>query len=143
MSSGADVIAGEWKEIAAWLGWALTALLSTLGVRVWNQVQSLKDELKTSEEKLQANLISRTEHLITRSEFERAMAATDAERDKKHVENTGNFRRLDDRMTADAERRHSESISIEKRLGEVLTKIAELKPAPPTRQEGPERRQGY
>jgi hypothetical protein len=143
VSNSADVIAFDWRAVAGWLGWALTALLSALGARTWNQVQSLKDELKTSEAKLQAHLIARTENLVKREEFEHAIRATDAEREKKHGENITNFRRLDDRLTGESERRHLESMSIEKRLGEVLAKIAELKPSPPRRQEGPERRQGY
>jgi len=124
----ADVL--DWKTIASWLGWFLSVLLSGLGLRIWNQVNSLRDEMRTMKNEL-----------VSRTEFERTNAASAAARDQKHLENTGNFERIDNRLTVISERQSAEAISIERRLGEVLTKIAELRPT--QRQEGPERRRGY
>lgn len=102
----------DWKDISTGLWWAFTGLLTFFGGFLWQDVQKLKSSW------------------ITREEF-----------NAKHGENTGNFRRVEDRLQASDERQHAESMAVERRLGEVLTRIAELRPRP--REDGPERRQGY
>lgn len=123
-----DLVGIDWKTVAGWLGWILSVLLSGLGVRIWNQVQDLKDELRTK--------------LVTRQEFEESNATTTLEHNSKHQENTGNFRRLENKIDASEQVRHAEAIAMERRLGELATLIAAIPKVPP-RQEGPERRRGY
>lgn len=127
MAIGAE-LGPDWKAIAAWLGWILSGVLSALGARFWNQMTELQKEIRTN--------------LVTRQEFEQVNAETKAERDRKHIENTGHFERVEGRLTAMSDRQSDASIGLATRLGEITTLIAQIPKVPP-RQEGPERRRGY
>lgn len=101
-------------------------LLSFLGLRVWNDVQTTKEQVQLIKEKW-----------VTKDEFNASNKANREERDSKHLENTGNFRRLEDKIEK-ADQRHSTSaVAIEKRLGDILVEVAKSRPQ---RQDGPERR---
>lgn len=126
-----------WHTVAAWTGWALTAILSFLGVRIWNQMNQSRAEVAA----LRVEFETLKSKLITREEFTGALARQDEKREDWHQQNIGNFQRIDSRLSADIDQRHSEAILLERRLGDILAKVAELRPA--RRQEGPERRQGY
>lgn len=80
MSGGVD-----YGDIVKYLGYLLMALLSFLSLKLWNDVDYLK---KTH---------------IAKPDFDKAIAdlkaETKAERDSKHTENTGNFKRLEDLIT--------------------------------------------
>lgn len=98
-------------------------LLSFLGLNLWNDVKFIK------------------ERWITREEFNKGLAEMAAkaekERDEKHLENTGNFRRLEQKIDRSEECRNENAVAIEKRLGEILVRVVEGKPQ---RHDGPERR---
>lgn len=95
-------------------------LLSFLGFNLWKDVREIKDKW------------------ITRDEFNQGLEKSNAERDKKHLENTGNFRRVEEKIERSDARNSDSAIAIEKRIGDVLVKIAEIRP--PQRKDGPERR---
>lgn len=98
-------------------------LLSFFGGILWKDVRELKEDR------------------ITRQHLNEAIAKSDAERDSRHMENTGNFRRLEEKLDQ-VEARHNESaVAIEKRIGEVLVEVAKI-PRPSHRPDGPERRRG-
>lgn len=98
-------------------------LLSFLGFNLWNDVKLIKEKW------------------ITREEFAKGLqdmtTAAERERDKKHVENTGNFRRLEDKIDRSEECRNESAIALEQRLGEILVEVAKGKPQ---RHDGPDRR---
>lgn len=137
-----------WKSVAAWLGWALTGLLSFFGLRFYNQVQgfqaqidAVKKELAAKVETVATDVTELKGSLITRDEFNDTIAGLNDDRERRHQDTNGNFRRLEDRLTVATDRQHEESLRVEQRLGDVLAKIAELRLQ--RRQEGPERRAGY
>jgi hypothetical protein len=110
----------DYRLIAQLLGYVLMGVLSFFGTLLWKDVRLIKEKW------------------ITRDDFNDAMARSNVERDLKHNENTGSFRRLEEKLEQVEQRHHNTSLSIEQRLGEVLVKIAEIRPPP--RPDGPERR---
>jgi len=113
----------DYQAIALWSLGAVMTLLSFLGFNLWTDVKLIKEKW------------------ITRDEFAKGLQdmtkAAESERDKKHVENTGNFRRLEEKIDRSEVCRNENSLAIEKRLGEILVKVAENKPQ---RHDGPDRR---
>lgn len=103
------------------------SLLSFFGLRLWNDVQATKEQVQVIKEKW-----------VTKEEFSASNKANKEERDGKHEENTGNFRRLEEKIETADERHHQSAMAIEKRIGQVFVKIAELRP--PQRTDGPDRR---
>lgn len=114
----------DYQTIALVALGAVMSLLSFFGINLWNDVRMIKEKW------------------ITREEFKEALdtssAASAKERDSKHLENTGNFRRLEERIAHSDERHFESAVAIEKRLGEMVATVAQLRP--PQRQDGPERR---
>lgn len=111
----------DWKLAATITGYALMGLLSFMGSLLWKDVRHIKDKW------------------ITKEDFQQYRSEQTEERDKKHEENKGNFRRLEERFLAVERSHHDSAIALEQRLGELLVKIAELR-SYPTRADGPERR---
>ena len=106
-------------------------LLSFFGAILWKDVQDLKEKR------------------ITREDLDAAQAKSDAQRDERHLENTGNFRRLEENTSGNFRRleekldqvesaHHKSTLAIEKRIGEVLVEVAKIRH--PQRTDGPERR---
>lgn len=129
--------AAFWHDVAALAGWALTGLLSFLGIRLWNQMNDSRADVAA----LRVEFETLKSQMITQDEFIAALARQDDKRESWHQQNVGNFQRIDARLSADIDQRHAEAILLERRLGEILTRVAELRPT--RRQEGPERRSGY
>lgn len=113
----------DWKLAATILGYGLMGLLSWMGSLLWKDVRHIKDKW------------------ITKEDFHTYKTEQTAERDKKHTENVGNFRRLEDKFDAVEKTQHETALAIEKRLGEMLLKIEQIRPYP-MRADGPERRRG-
>lgn len=113
----------DWQTIATVTGYIIMAILGFLGARLWNDVRLIK------------------ENWITRKDLQDAMEKSDAERDTRHIENTGNFRRLEDKFDEKLQhlenRQNETAVSIEKSIGEVLVEVAKIRPP---RTDGPERR---
>lgn len=110
----------DYQAIAIAAGYLVMGLLSFLGINLWNDVRTIKEKW------------------ITREEFKQEMGTSNAERDKKHLENTGNFRRIDEKLDRLDQQHNQNAVHIEKRLGEVLVQIEKTRP--PQRADGPERR---
>ena len=113
----------DFQTIALWSLGVLMGLLSFLGVHLWNDVRMIKEKW------------------ITRDEFNDAQDASKAERDAKHLENTGNFRRVEEKIERSDERHYKSSVAIEKRMGDIAERIAKLRPH--RHDGGPERRSEY
>lgn len=115
----------DYQTIALWLLGGFMTLLSFLGFNLWTDVKLIKEKW------------------ITREEFNDGLknmtAVAERERDKKHVENTGNFRRLEEKIDRAEDCRNENAVALETRLGEILVKIAENQ-YPKRRDGGPERR---
>lgn len=75
----------NYADVLQWLGYLLMGVLSFFSLKLWNDVDHLK---KTH---------------ISKQDFDKALtdlkAETRMERDQKHTENTGNFKRLEDLLT--------------------------------------------
>lgn len=110
----------DFETIALWLGGLLMSIMSFFGTRLWNDVRNMK------------------ENWITREEYNKGIADSKLERDNKHLENTGNFRRMDAKLDRLEQTQHESAVTIEKRLGEVLVHIEKMRP--PHRTDGPDRR---
>lgn len=109
----------DFQVAAIWLLGVVMSLLSFLGLNLWTDVKSLKEKL------------------ITRDEFNTGLDKISHERDVKHTENTGNFRRLEEKIDCADQRQNETAVSIERRLGEILVEVAKARPQ---RHDGPERR---
>jgi hypothetical protein len=99
------------------------SLLSFFGISLWNDVRDMK------------------QRWITREEFNAGLEGMKGERDVKHSENTGNFRRLEEKIQRADDRHYESSLAIEQRLGELAERIAKLRPHRPGG--APERRSDY
>jgi hypothetical protein len=127
--SGSQQTGLDLTTVIAWLGAFIVSILSFLGAYLWNDVQELKKKMITSDE-LKEEL----------RKVEQMIGGVEEVQEDRHSENTGNFKRIDHRLTQQDAMAASTAISVEKRLGEILVKIAELRPAPPN---GHERRRPY
>lgn len=107
------------QTVAIWLLAVVMSLLSFLGLNLWNDVKAIKEKW------------------ITREEFKQGLEKMAVERDQKHSENTGNFRRLEDKIDSSDQRQNETAISIEQRLGQILVEVAKKQPQ---RHDGPDRR---
>jgi len=118
----------DWQTIATVAGYIIMAILGFLGARLWNDVRLIK------------------ENWITRKDLDEAMARSDAERDSRHNENTGNFRRLEDKFDERLQhlenRQNETAVTIEKSIGQVLVEVAKIPRGQP-RTDGPERRSRF
>jgi hypothetical protein len=108
----------DWYHLFTYVGYIFMSLLSVLAAKLWRDVEKLKDQQ------------------LTRQDFDSKVEKMELERDKRHIENSGRFERLD--------ARHFEgALAIEKRLGELAIKIAELRPQPPQPPPGQVERRRY
>lgn len=128
-SPAADI---DYRTIAQILGYVLMAIMGFLGTILWKDVREIKEKW------------------ITRDDLNASQAKSDAQRDARHVENTGNFRQLEvqtsdnfrrlEQKLQQVEDRHNKSaLAISERIGQVLVEVAKLQ-ARPQRQDGPDRR---
>lgn len=111
--------APDWQAIATVLGYLLMGIMSFFGAILWKDVQELR------------------ENRVTRADLDAAITKSNTERDNKHHENTGNFRRLDEKLDYIEQRHNDSALKIEQRIGQVLVEVAKLRPHRP---DGPERR---
>lgn len=111
----------DFQAIAIAVGYLLMGVLSFLGIRLWDDVRTIKEKW------------------ITREEYNKGTAEAKVERDTKHIENTGNFRRLEDKLDDLDQKQNTAAVAIEQRLGEIRLLIEKIRP-PQRADGGPERR---
>lgn len=109
--------------VVQWLGWALVAVLSFLGLRMYNDVRNMK------------------ENWVSKDDLADELAKVQLRQDERHTTNTKNLEHANAALSALVTSTNHMAVMFERRIGEVLTKMASLRPVPPPGQH--ERRRGY
>lgn len=110
-------------QIAGWLGWALVAILSFLGLRMYNDVRHLK------------------ENWVSKKDLHEELTKIRAEQAGRHTSNGRKFERVNTTLGELVQTTNDTAVMVERRIGEVRELIASLRPDPPPGQT--ERRRGY
>lgn len=109
--------------VVQWLGWALVAVLSFLGIRMYNDVRHMK------------------ENWVSKADLAGELEKVQLRQDERHTTNTTNFEHVNAALSVLVTSTNHMAVMFERRIGEVLTKVASLHPVPPPGQR--ERRRGY
>lgn len=110
-------------QVVAWLGALIMALLSFLGVRLYNDVRHMK------------------ENWVSKADLEEELGKVRVEQNGRHTSNGRKFDAVNKSLGELVSTTNRTAVTIERRIGEVRELVASLRPHPPAGQV--ERRRGY